>query len=260
MKADFSEFSYGFALTSEIVDEIPQIRHAGAPRFPSLYEEGQAGGGYDVEIPIMGLFLQFKLSDELTRRNAKEANLLGLSYFRMELRPLRHSDQHKLLLDLDDGENMVFYVAPEFRASRDLNLAYASRNVAQRSAFFSPKDIGSLPDDGRHYVVFTTRTSDAYLCSEPHRVRRTRVEEIFKLASARKRRPEEAELTKGEDFYTRLVTKMLDAYAREGRKLGHGAIEQLRRLSRDREPAPFAQYLSQTLFDCELLVVGAQEG
>lgn len=43
MKSDISEFSYGFALTNELVGWV-NLR--AAPDFPSLIEEGKPGGGY----------------------------------------------------------------------------------------------------------------------------------------------------------------------------------------------------------------------
>lgn len=71
MHPDFSEFSYGYAVTEELATKN-NARVIAAPRFPSFYEEGRKGG-YDVKAPLIGkpVFLQFKLSDYLERRNAK---------------------------------------------------------------------------------------------------------------------------------------------------------------------------------------------
>ena len=59
MTPEFSEFTYGFALTNEILS-WESLRTV--PIFPSLIEEGKKGGGYDVriDIPAVPLFLQFK--------------------------------------------------------------------------------------------------------------------------------------------------------------------------------------------------------
>lgn len=127
MKPDFSEFSYGYAVTEELVSQDTASVIA-APVFPSLYAEGRKGGGYDVKIPLVGtpVFLQFKLSEQLQRTNAKEhrAGLLSVPYLRMHLRPTRHSDQHNLLLALESSEEAVFYVAPEFVRPDELNSHY----------------------------------------------------------------------------------------------------------------------------------------
>jgi hypothetical protein len=103
---EISEFSYGFALTNELVGWAP-LR--AAPIFPNLVEEGRIGGGYDVRLDMPGvpMFLQFKRSDCMTTRNAKEiqngANL-STPFYRFRLMDGATSDQHRLLLRLPDRE------------------------------------------------------------------------------------------------------------------------------------------------------------
>ena len=69
MDPDISEFSFGYALTQEIVT-LTNARGLGCPLFPSLRAEGELG--YNVSIPRWGvpLFLQFKLSHSMQRPNA----------------------------------------------------------------------------------------------------------------------------------------------------------------------------------------------
>ena len=91
MRPLLSEFSFGYALTEELVAGVIGGLMA-APVFPSLIQEGQAGGGYDLQLPLAGapLFLQFKLSDCMVYRSAAEWDDFGHSYYRMHLRPSRH--------------------------------------------------------------------------------------------------------------------------------------------------------------------------
>jgi hypothetical protein len=77
MTPNISEFSYGYALTNDLMRRY-SLNSEGAPRFPSLRQEGQTGGGYDVELPRIALFLQFKLSRYMKGGRAKYANLVGL--------------------------------------------------------------------------------------------------------------------------------------------------------------------------------------
>jgi hypothetical protein len=58
---DISEFSYGFALTRELIN-IADPPLSAAPVFPSLMAEGRKGRGYDVNLKAPGfpLFIQFK--------------------------------------------------------------------------------------------------------------------------------------------------------------------------------------------------------
>lgn len=163
MRPGISEFSYGFAITSEFVQSPGAV--TAAPEFPSLRAEGQRGGGWDVRLdrpgvpgaPGVPLFLQFKLCDRMTRRTCREAQQEGFNVpcYRMHLRPARFSRQHEMLLDLEaDTDEAVFYVAPMFHQPEELNDAFLRGAVRARSIWLPPSDIGPLPDDRDHHVSF----------------------------------------------------------------------------------------------------------
>jgi hypothetical protein len=182
MKPDISEFSYGYALTEGLIRWVGTPLTA-APVFPSLIEEGRPGGGYDVRLdhPGIPLFLQFKLSDYMRSRNAVEFRyyLFSLPFYRMYLRPRRQSDQHALLLDLENAGNDVFYVAPAFHRVSELNRAYISQNVLSDSIFVAPSAIGALPDDDKHHVSF--RLNDrVFLLSTPVEIKAITSEDLAK--------------------------------------------------------------------------------
>src|SRR5687767_9944038 len=98
MRPTISEFSYGFAITSELVHIGGGV--TAAPVFPSLIAEGQQGGGWDVRLdrPGVPLFLQFKLCDSMTRGTCREAQVAGFNVpcYRMHLRSARVSEQHAM--------------------------------------------------------------------------------------------------------------------------------------------------------------------
>ena len=174
MKPNISEFSYGFAVTDELI-HWHGLSITASPIFPSHYQEGQPGGGYDVRLPLMGLplFLQFKLSDHMVRGNAREAQSgqLPVPYYRMHLRPRRRSAQHEMLLDLENiGGEAVYYVAPAFHDSSELNDAYRHHEVGDRSMWMRPSYIGELPDDDDHYVAFNHPRRVPMFCSEPREI------------------------------------------------------------------------------------------
>ena len=156
MRPTISEFSYGFALTSELVQATGAV--TAAPIFPSLRAEGQQGGGWDVRLdrPGVPLFLQFKLCDRMTRRTCKEARQAGfkLPCYRMHLRPARLSRQHEMLLDLETRGEEVYYSAPMFHQPEELNDAFLQRSVRARSIWIRPTDIRKLPDADEHHVSF----------------------------------------------------------------------------------------------------------
>lgn len=259
MKPDISEFSYGYAVTEELVTKHKAIV-VGAPTFPSLYEEGKKGGGYDVKIPIKGnpVFLQFKLSDRLERTTAKEhqSGLLRVPYYRMYLRPLRCSDQHQLLLDLErsTGE-AVFYIAPEFHLPAELNNFYLSRRVIDNSAAFRPSDIGPLPSNDEHYVVFEKAASFGYRCSDdPRQVARTNLSDGLRAAI-----PEMEPRDLRREDIVELSRKMLDVIDRRSPISVHFAEvfdrSSARRILAERGPVGAIGYMALNFFGCALVIV-----
>lgn len=173
MQPEISEFSYGFALTNELVG---WAELTAAPIFPSLIEEGKAGGGYDVKLDRPGapLFLQFKRSEYMERRNAHEfsavqrsGGMLSCPFYRFPITLSTKSQQHELLLALDVSPNLVFYVAPKFHRISEINAAWHSSEVASRSIFITPTEIGSL-DDKQHRIAFDA--TSAWVCSEPRAI------------------------------------------------------------------------------------------
>jgi hypothetical protein len=255
MKPEMSEFSYGFALTNELI-ALPGAHVVAAPEFPSLQKEGKPGGGYDVKIPFGSpLFLQFKLSHRLERTNCKEYALMGGPYFRWHLHALRHSAQHDLLMELEGRGNEVYYVAPAFYQTAELNEHYLSKQIVNNSVGFRPGDIGLLPDEDPHYVVFNSRLA-AYRCSnDPSPVNALMLGSV--LGAPRRQR----------------ATRDLDENG--VRELGHTFVDVLRQ-SRSRrslvghksvDPDAVARaidgqptlrtlaFISRTVFDAELLIV-----
>ena len=260
MKPDFSEFSYGYAVTEELVTRSRAFLVA-APLFPSLYEEGQAGGGYDVKIPLHGipLFLQFKLSDRLERKSAKEhqTGLLTVPYFRMHIRPNKHSDQHNLLLALEASGEAVFYIAPEFHLPEELNSHYLARQVLPNSAAFSPADIGAMPDDDAHYIAFERGASFGYRCSDdPVVVNKLDLYEgIHQALRGRevvKRQIGEAGL---KEISKRMLSVLEEGDTRLREREKSVDINGLRQIVQQRSPLESAGYIARTFFDSELVIL-----
>ena len=259
MSPDFSEFSYGYAVTEEIVASLKAVV-VGAPVFPSLYEEGKKGG-YDVKIPLAGIpiCLQFKLSDYLKKKSAREyqTGLLGVPYYRMHLRPLRHSDQHNLLLDLEAAGEAVFYIAPEFHLPYELNDYYLKKVVFPNSAAFSPSDIGVLPDDDAHYIAFQRGSAVAFRCSEkPKKINKRSLEGgLLPLIQT----VEVAARPLGDEGLRKINHRMLGVLERaeERFKLRDKSVdvEGVRRIVSDRTPAEGAGYIARTFFDAELVIL-----
>jgi hypothetical protein len=158
-KCEFSEFSYGYCLTEDLIVG-KGTPFTAAPIFPSLQDEGKPGVGYDMRLnrPGTQLFLQFKLVHQMVRGTANEEQKghFVVPFYRMHLRPRNISDQHESLLSLENSGNDVFYAAPGFHTAAALTVNYTKRLVWNRSFRLRPSAIGSLKDDKNHHVTFKT--------------------------------------------------------------------------------------------------------
>ena len=261
MTPSISEFSYGYAVTSEVV-KLLGASIAAAPQFPTLYAEGQAGGGYDVKI-VGGtpLFLQFKLSHYMGRSNAKEHYLMGGPYYRWHLHSLQRSDQHNLLLDLESKGHLVAYAAPMFFQSAELNTHYLNDEILDNSVAFRPSDIGPLPDDKDHYVVFR-RVGTAYRCSDnPTQVK---FDKLSRFLTGRLKSPApeplgaEGVIRLGDEIVEAVKVAKLRRFKDNWSRPKEIDTEQLRRVIRARPSLDTLSLISRTVLDSELLVVNPQ--
>jgi hypothetical protein len=252
MKRKISEFSYGFALTHELVNSYGFLL-ADAPSFPSLLEEGKAGGGYDVSLPLRGypVFLQFKLSDYMHRRSAKESSLVGIPYFRFSLHRKNHSNQHQLLIELEKKGNAVFYASPTFHEASNLNRAFFDRRMVSESIFVRPDDIGELPDNDQHRIVFTRRSDEVYLCSTPTKLANVIYGDRFP-DFARKMNSIFEPKALDQHFFEHLTEVMIAIFSPNRRM-----FDELLRGQVEMDVVTFASYIAKTFFDCELLIVRA---
>ena len=142
MKAEFNEFSYGFAFLHGFVASHPGLQSA--PLLPSLQQEGKIGG-FDVALDYPGVpvFVQFKLSEALIRSNVAYWRQHGGPYYRFDVTNLKTSQQHNLLKRLCLTETHVYYAAPLFFQIPEFNGAYLTDDVANQSIWIP---VAQLPD------------------------------------------------------------------------------------------------------------------
>ena len=167
----FSEFTYGFAFTHELV-----VRHnkriTAPPLLPSLKQEGRSGG-FDVALKFSrarALFLQFKLPELVGHPRGGQWSHFGRPYYRFWIAAPKRRRQHGLLLRLEK-RGRVYYAAPEFHTSVEFSQRFESSSVEYGSALFRPRDMGHIADGRDHCVAYTMGTAFGYFCSEPARMR-----------------------------------------------------------------------------------------
>ncbi len=254
MEARLTEFSYGYCVTEELANGTASGFKA-APHFPSLFAEGKAGGGFDVRIGN-ALFLQFKLSDELTRRSARETQkgLLEPTFFRFWLHRRDRSSQHQMLLDLESqGSNQVYYIAPEFADLDSLDDAYNSAGVLTQSAMFSPTAIGPLTDDGYHSVAFRPKEAFGWFLSAPKQVRIDRTSQLIRGLVGNSAPLDDPASTNVRDWLNGLAAHMHQIIQRNEGKIPN-PTKHTRGLQSDRGPLDEVAYLARTHFGCEFFL------
>ena len=254
MKAKFSEFSFGFALTHELVTVFPRLSEA-VPTFPSLREEGREGG-WDVRLSGRGffVFLQFKLSDYMVRESAKQWPQFNRPYFRFPIMPSKHSNQHELLLKCERSSptHFVYYAAPAFNFPNELNDAFLHRRAVSRTAFVRPSSIGNLPDNNEHYIAFDG-PHNFYRYSEPVQIENTVFganfyEELHERAN-------NVQLERFDDEAFIRLSNRLKQILFEEENFSAELLDSLDSLP----PAERAVYLTRTFFDSELLLLYPDE-
>ena len=182
MKLGYTEFSFGYAFTENLIRASANAP-SGAPVFPNLVQEAELGYDVQIDLPGFPLFFQFKLPNLLVRDSAKEIARHSLPlktpFFRMDLMQKSVSQQHKLLVDLDTRcRTSVYYVSPLLSDQAEFNAAYGKVRVHRSSAFFSPTDIGPLPDNLKHSIAYRKGNNVGWFCSKPKEIRQLAYENI----------------------------------------------------------------------------------
>jgi hypothetical protein len=254
MKSGISEFSFGYAVTEEIVR---QQRHVmvGAPVFPSLYDEGRPGGGYDLLLQRVGfpLMLQFKLTQKMVKKSAMEIKTHRLSappFYRIQLMPTKLSEQHNMLLSLDDGFNEVYYAAPLFSTQNELNDYYTANTVLENCIFIKPNTIGPLPDDDDHHVSIDDNPSRGFLfSSQPKQIGPLQTGLSFSSSLLEKVSREEERLSNNiEKLYDRLFEIVAKSNEYRSNKIFSQISDQPSTLSK-------IYYLANYFFSSEVILI-----
>ncbi len=249
MKRKVSEFAYGFVLTHELVRGFGYLP-TDVPLPGTEKKRKKAKDEAEAEPPKgYPLFLQFKASEYMKRKNAGESKLVGLPYFRFPIYRKTQSNQQQLLAELEKRGCLVYYATPKMHEAVNLNGAFFDGRVVAHTLFISPGEIGELPDNQNHRVVFSGTTKDVYFCSKPRRLEHAIHGEDFAEAMPKVLASREPEVLDDACFH-RLASEMVSLVSPNRR-----IFDELSRGKFEMTPATFANYLARTLFDCELLVI-----
>ena len=260
MRPTISEFSYGFAITSELVHIGEGV--TAAPVFPSLIQEGHEGGGWDVRLdrPGVPLFLQFKLCDLMTRRTCREVRDGGFNVpcYRMHLRSAKVSQQHAMLLDLEATGQEAYYSAPMFHQPEELNAAFLANSVRARSIWIRPSDIGPLPDDRDHHVSFEPGGGQWAMFSESRPLKERRsFETVWKDLGTRLREKGKTDLAHDNlEELAELIAEIADIRD----DIGEQQKRVTREVARPASPLRTIAYYASVFLESQLFVVQERVG
>jgi hypothetical protein len=136
-EAGFSETQYAYGCVRELEEGGGLGVGLGPPIFPTLREEHAVG--FDVLFRPEGwLFLpicfQFKVSEFLTTRRAKQWTRFRTPYFRFHVWPKSLSPQHNILVNLAKRGYPAYYCAPCFSTWDEYQNLYATGQLIEKSS------------------------------------------------------------------------------------------------------------------------------
>lgn len=159
MQAEFSEFSYAFALVQELSQVLGNAGMNAVPVFPTQRQEAHLGYDVRLDLPGFPLFLQFKRGDYANSPTAKGV-VLGLPVRRFEVYATKKSSQHDLLCDLAVRQpGSVFYVAPCFHTQEELNRYSNQRRITSCSCWLPVESIKPFCDNQKHLIAYNGKHS-----------------------------------------------------------------------------------------------------
>lgn len=185
-----SEFTFGFAFLYEQTAQHWTGLKA-APILPSLQQE--AHDAWDAKLPTLATdyYYQFKLSDYLTRGNAKYIadGTYTTPYFRIALHRRDNNRQHMRLRDHCKSHPETYYVAPEFSGLTEFNSSFLAKQVTQRSRLIKLSDCVDIYDGNQHYITFAFGNVACIQHSEPRRIESSdsgeNLEEVYRRGAHR---------------------------------------------------------------------------
>ncbi|MPZ40480.1 MAG: hypothetical protein GEU95_20995 [Rhizobiales bacterium] len=111
-------------------------------------------------------------------------------------------------------------------------MAYNAAAVATRSAFFSPTEIGALPDNKVHTIAYRAGLATAYYCSEPKGIKSLTYDDVAEQLGSQFQQHRFREIARSAREVRESVLELASPPMRDGQ----AAIEERIRTVRVRRP------------------------
>lgn len=165
-----SEFTFGYAFLFEQTHANWGNLQA-TPVLPNLQQEQLEG--WDAHLPLHAtdFYYQFKLSDHLSRGNAKfiADGTYHDPYYRLSFHRKDNNRQHQRLRAHAAHNPNTYYVAPEFDHADDFNAAFLARRLTQQTRIIPIQDCDDVTDGDQHYITFQSGNPGWIQHSKPKR-------------------------------------------------------------------------------------------
>jgi hypothetical protein len=163
-----SEFTLGYAFLFEQTQASWSGLRA-APILPSLQHEEQHG--WDAKLPVNGtdFYYQFKLSDYLSRGNARyiQDGTYNRPYYRFSLHRRNNNRQHQRLRRHRLTNPNTYYVAPQFNSIEEFNSRFLAWQITGSSRIIPLTLCDDVADGDWHCITFQRDNAAWTFHSEP---------------------------------------------------------------------------------------------
>jgi len=259
-----SEFTFGFAFLYEQTHAHWENLKA-APILPNLQQEQEEG--WDAHLPLNGtdFYYQFKLSDYLSRSNAKfiaDGTYNG-PYYRIALHRKNNNQQHQRLRDHAVDNAHTYYVAPEFNTSEHFDTSFLAHQITAGSRLIALSDCDDVFDDAQHHITYQEGVLGHHFHSDSKRRERSyfgrNMEQLYGESRA-EWRPLDRNFA--ENVFERARASILRSRRREDPQLARAALPIMDVLPRQLERNELLRRTSDLLsvfVGVTLVIVGTSE-
>jgi hypothetical protein len=165
-----SEFTFGYAFLFEQT-QAQWANLRAAPILPSLQQEELQG--WDARLPLNGIdfYYQFKLSDYLSRGNARyiRDGTYNGPYYRLWLHRRNNNQQHRRLRQHSIANANTYYAAPEFNSIEEFNARFLARQITANSRIIPLSMCDDIANGEQHCITFQRANAGWIFHSEPTR-------------------------------------------------------------------------------------------
>lgn len=170
MQSQFSETQFVVAFLHNLFSYYDELCWGYWFTMPTQIAEYNVG--YDAKIQVnrkvQPLYFQFKISEFLSRKNAREYSDFSGPYYRFKIWPEDRSPQHNNLVDLSKDGSFVAYSAPLFCTEKEFGCY--QNDVLNHSVLVPCRELPKNHGNERHFITYALNCNVGYWHSEQKQI------------------------------------------------------------------------------------------